>query len=1134
MNKLSLPKLSWLLLLLLSGFNGYAQLLTESFDNPAFPPTGWRNANINTDPSSISNVWAYATAAAETRPEATPRSGAGMALYDAYNFPAGDSAELVTPALDFSSGGTIRVKFWMYRDSRYLTLNDSVEVYVNNSQTAVGGTRIGVVYRNYLDFPVEAATGWYQYSFNIPPGFNGVSNYISFLAMSDFGTEMLIDDVVVEQLTGCTGTPDAGTISGPASVCAGNTFTLSNTGATEASGMIHAWQSAPTAGGPWTNIPGQTNPAQASVTQTVTTYYRFVDTCSSSGLSAVSNILTITVKPLVECYCQPPATTLHSFVDDYITNVTIAGTALNSSNTTDAGTGYTLVPPSPESNTADLLQINSYAITVTVPAPPAGPDQVSVWLDYNADGNFDAGEFTDLLVSGTTATGSISVPANAVPGITGMRIRARAATFADTDACATFGSGETEDYTVNILANSAVNGALVDIIVPNASCNTGNTVAVKLRNSGNVNIAAGAATVALYINGANPQGPLTQTNPAQLAPGDTATLSFTCSFTNAGVNVDSAFIQSLTGDNNSSDDSLVTSHITLPPAVNAPYAEDFEGSVAGWLVQQVAGSGNWSLAGTVEYPDYVPPYSLTPQSGTTVALFDCYNYASGTISRLTTPCISIPADANNGCGYMAGFYFSQDAQYPTLRDSIVLLASTDGGNSFTRLGVAKRVDTSLTTNNDFIETSGIPVWKLYTFNVGQYAGQTVQFALDAYGRFGNQIAIDSFFVGPKTVAGNVSLAGGPESGLTLSPALTACADAGGWTYYSDGNSARYLFGIQWDPSNTGANASARAQATARINIDRKWFGAENSTLRMATYTMQRYWNVNLNGATLESPVNVRFFYSRREFDSIITAKNDFIAANPGATDEGFRWFKTASGNFQPSGSSVNFDSVVNDVELLDVNTSGATINGVLYAQFNGISSFSGGTAASGVGPTTPLPVGLLSFNAQRTGRVNRITWTTSQEINTLHFIVERSSDGRNFSSIGEVAAAGNSSNNINYSYIDYTPVRGINFYRLRVIDNSGQTKFSAVRNVRNEGTADIALYPNPAKDRLLINITSDRSDNASVVISDLNGRVMLEKNMSIAEGMNYLPVETARFAAGTYVVRILLKNDMVVRKFSKL
>jgi hypothetical protein len=1132
-----LRQLLFVPVLLLIGLKGKSQVLSESFDSPTFPPTGWINTHtIGTDPTA---VWEPAAAAADGGDDVNfdpffvdPHSGAGMAQFRSYDFSNGNGAFLASPAVNLSSVGPQLVTFWMYRDDGYPDA-DSVSVYINSSaQNLTGASFLGKVQRYLGNAPIESgAPGWYKYSFAIPVNFTGTTNYFIFHAVGRFGNNMFIDDITVEDnpVALCSGTPDAGAISGAASACANNPFTLTSTGVTDAPGIRYAWQSSANAGGPWSNIPGQNNFAEAvGLTQTTTTYYRLVDTCSISGLSDLSNVLTVTMNSPEQCYCQPPSVTLHSFVDDAITNVTITGTTLNSSNGTDALTGYTQVPPTPANNTADLQQITSYTVTATVAGDPT---QVSVWVDFDRNGTFDTGEYFDLPVSGTTATGNITVPANAIAGLTGLRIRARFAAFINADACSTFASGETEDYVVNIVATTATNGALVDIITPSASCNASSNVIVKLKNTGNVTIPANAATVALYVTGANPQGPLTQTNSSSLLPGDTATLTFVCSFPVEGTNIDSAFIQSLAGDAIAADDTLLSGHVTLPAAVNAPYAEDFEGAVPGWTISQLSGNGNWVLASAVNYPDLTAA-SLSPKSGTTVALFDSYNYPSGTVARLATNCFIIPADANDNCGYVAGFYFNQDPQYYSSNDSLVVSISNDGGNSFTRLGVVNRVDTSLAPTPEQAAES-FPEWKLYTFNIGNYAGQTVQFALDAYSSYGNQIGVDSFFAGPKTIAGNAALAGGQESGSLLTPALTECTDASGWTYYSDANSARYLFGVQWDPSGTGLNAAAKAQATAKITVDRKWFGAEDAGLKMATYTMQRYWDVNLNGATLTAPVNVRFFYSQREFDSIIAAKNNFIAANPGAIDEGFMWFKTASGEFIPSSASVNYDSVVDDVELQNANTTGATINGVLYAQFNGVTSFSGGTAASGVGPSTPLPVGLLSFNAQRTGRVNKVTWSTSQEINTRSFAIEHSTDGRNFTIIGQVAAAGNSANTLNYSFIDNTPVRGINFYRLKVIDNGGHEKYSAVRNVRNEGTADIAVYPNPVKDLMLVNITSDKLDKALISINDMNGKIVYTKIMNIAEGMNYVNVNTSVMSSGTYVIKIQLNNDLVVKKFSK-
>ena len=84
----------------------------------------------------------------------------------------------------------------------------------------------------------------------------------------------------------------------------------------------------------------------------------------------------------------------------------------------------------------------------------------SVWIDFNRDGVYAASEWQQIgvnVASGTTATINVTIPANALPGLTSMRIRTRGAfnTNGATSACIFMGSGETEDYQVNIQAAPA-------------------------------------------------------------------------------------------------------------------------------------------------------------------------------------------------------------------------------------------------------------------------------------------------------------------------------------------------------------------------------------------------------------------------------------------------------------------------------------------------------------------------------------------------------------------------------------------------------------------------------------------------------------------------------------------------------
>lgn len=92
----------------------------------------------------------------------------------------------------------------------------------------------------------------------------------------------------------CTGTPTAGTAqTNTGAVCIGGTFTLSLTGTTVASGLTYQWQSSPAPGGTWTNINGATN-SNYTGTQTASTVYRCVVTCTTGGATATSSTVTVT------------------------------------------------------------------------------------------------------------------------------------------------------------------------------------------------------------------------------------------------------------------------------------------------------------------------------------------------------------------------------------------------------------------------------------------------------------------------------------------------------------------------------------------------------------------------------------------------------------------------------------------------------------------------------------------------------------------------------------------------------------------------------------------------------------------------------------------------------------------------
>ena len=152
----------------------------------------------------------------------------------------------------------------------------------------------------------------------------------------------------------------------------------------------------------------------------------------------------------LDCYCTTNiggncATTA-------IDSVAIISTNLANGLTGCSPTFYTSFPAS-GSTTADLTQGQTYNLVTRY----NGAARSACWIDYDHNGIFDNNEWTlitNTSVVGVDISSFIQIPLTAMTGQTGMRIRSRATNGAldSTLACGTFGSGETEDYIINILA----------------------------------------------------------------------------------------------------------------------------------------------------------------------------------------------------------------------------------------------------------------------------------------------------------------------------------------------------------------------------------------------------------------------------------------------------------------------------------------------------------------------------------------------------------------------------------------------------------------------------------------------------------------------------------------------------------
>lgn len=363
---------------------------------------------------------------------------------------------------------------------------------------------------------------------------------------------------------------------------------------------------------------------------------------------------------------------------------------------------------------------------------------------------------------------------------------------------------------------------------------------------------------------------------------------------------------------------------------------------------------------------------------------------------------------------------------------------------------------------------------------------------------------------------NIALA--PASATTTYLPIDACDHADGFTYYGDGT-GDYFFAINWapdgslDPDNEAAKDMAQVQITTNAPGD-----IVNAT--HGTWTMERYWNV-LNETMFNEPVSVKFYHLATEISG---TDADRDASGIGNIETSV-WFKTVGQAFDPNmltPSSVGQGAI-------ELTATIGSDNGVQYAQFDGITSFSGGTYAAGAGDgaaVNALPVNLVSFDAEAMEEGVKLSWATAQEVDNDYFAVERSADGYRFEVIDMVQGQGNTNKATAYKAMDEAPITGVSYYRLAQYDFDGTVAYSAVKPVTIEGKGGFKIFPTVVDGELNYQ-TGLQGGTMNVLSAD--GQLVLTQ---VVRGNG--SVDASALAAGVYYVQFVAGNNSETFKITKL
>jgi Secretion system C-terminal sorting domain len=176
-----------------------------------------------------------------------------------------------------------------------------------------------------------------------------------------------------------------------------------------------------------------------------------------------------------------------------------------------------------------------------------------------------------------------------------------------------------------------------------------------------------------------------------------------------------------------------------------------------------------------------------------------------------------------------------------------------------------------------------------------------------------------------------------------------------------------------------------------------------------------------------------------------------------------------------------------------------------------------------------LPIELVSFSAKAAKKAIDLHWRTELEINFDGFEIERSENGLDFQKIGFEKGRGGSTAT-DYRISDVDVLVGVDyFYRLKMLDISGQFKWSNIEKARLDGWLDPKIYPNPTTDFLQIDWQGTTPDRLSIV--DLNGKTLLSRT-EMDEKTSL--VDVSSLPNGSYFVRFFSSGKEVSFPFLKM
>ena len=161
-----------------------------------------------------------------------------------------------------------------------------------------------------------------------------------------------------------------------------------------------------------------------------------------------------------------------------------------------------------------------------------------------------------------------------------------------------------------------------------------------------------------------------------------------------------------------------------------------------------------------------------------------------------------------------------------------------------------------------------------------------------------------------------------------------------------------------------------------------------------------------------------------------------------------------------------------------------------------------------------LPLTLTQFSAELHNKEVVLKWQTANEINVSHINIQRSTNNKEYTSIGTLTAKGNSQ----YSYIDNNLANNTTlYYRLETVDKDGKKQYSNIQFISIKNSVQgFTIYPNPSKGNFKIELPSSMQGKNKIRIFDVIGKAVWESTVEATDIIN----SNINLSNGIYTIQI--------------